>query len=533
MNLRIAVIADGGSVQRFALDSLDAIVGTDEITVFSCTNTRIRRRWLRHGAYYALNLLTVRNRLSRFVPIHSGGKKIARQVEFESLSDGGWQALPLYVIEELNRGGFDVILKFGMGLLRVPPHDALSVPILSYHHGDPDRFRGRPAGFWEIAADVPVMGQVVQIIGNQLDAGEVVAFAETKILPWSYRRTLIEAYRHSPLIINSAIRNAISGAYLQMNREGRNCRLPSNFAVFQSVGRIFARQLRRLFYGAFQEKAWRVSTADCPAGKAGQLVEDGFPDSSSWRTLPVAAGYRFYADPFFTNDPPAILVEALRARTGIGEIVQIDEAGHRPLIRELGHLSYPATARIAAGEIIVPESASWSEPRAYQGSKFVKALSVRGGERVSDPTLIEREGRIYLFGNSRTFGSNVLSLWSAASLEDEFVPHRASPIRISPEGSRMGGNIIEEGGRLFRLGQDFSGDYGDGLIFFEITELSEEAYSERVISRIHFSDRNGPHTLNVRGGQIVFDWYRNRFTPRAGLRRLKSVLQRRRPQATQ
>jgi hypothetical protein len=63
--LRLAVIVDGDAVQRFALDALDAVTGTDEITVYSCTNTRIRKRWFRHAAYYALNLLTVRK-----VPTH-------------------------------------------------------------------------------------------------------------------------------------------------------------------------------------------------------------------------------------------------------------------------------------------------------------------------------------------------------------------------------------------------------------------------------------------------------------------------------
>ena len=226
MKLKLAVIVDGDAVQRFALDALDAITGTDEIAVFSCTNTGIRRRWLRHAAYYSLNLLTVRNRLTRTVPIGAGRKKITQSKVFASDYNGAWQVRPPAIVEELN--GFDVVLKFGMGLLRVPPPEALSTPILSFHHGDPDRYRGRPAGFWEMTENAPVMGQVVQVIGNRLDAGKVVAFAETKVFPWSYRATLLEAYRHSPRIMDSAVRNAISGVYHSKRSEGRNCRLPSN-----------------------------------------------------------------------------------------------------------------------------------------------------------------------------------------------------------------------------------------------------------------------------------------------------------------
>ena len=101
----------------------------------------------------------------------------------------------------------------------------------------------------------------------------------------------------------------------------------------------------------------------------------------------------------------------------------------------------------------------------------------------------------------------------------------------------MGGGIIDRDGRLFRLGQDFSHGYGDGLILFEIDELTPNAYSERVIGRVRFSDRRGPHTLNLRGNRVAFDWYHDRFSPLAGVRRftglLRRQLARRRPTATQ
>lgn len=525
MALRIAVIADGESVQRFALNALDATEGCNEVTLFSCSNTRTRKRWLKHCAYYALNLATVRNPLTRFVPIASGNKRIARQIAFNSSYEGVWQVLPEKVIDELR--SFDVILKFGIGLLRVPSPDVLPVPILSYHHGDPDCFRGRPAGFWEMREGTSAVGQVVQVIGDKLDAGEIVAFAETKVFPWSYRKTLMEAYRHSPSIINTAIRNAIAGTYVPKSRTGRNCRLPSNWVVIGFTFRTLAHGLKRLLYGMFQEKAWNVSTAARPE----TLLHGTLPDPGTWATLQIAEGYDFYADPFFTSDPHAILVEA--PRSGIGEILKIDESGHHSLIREPGHLSYPSVARIGGREVIVPETASWCEPRVYCGGELLATLRLEAGARISDPTLFEREGRIYLFGNSRELGSGVLDLWISNSLDAEFQRHPASPIRISPEGSRMGGNILALEGRLFRLGQDLSGDYGNGLIIFEINELTPESYCERRVAEIRFTDRKGPHTLNLRGDEIVFDWYRDRVSPLAGFRRLRSALQRRRPHATQ
>jgi hypothetical protein len=521
--LKIAVIADGDRVQRFALDAMNAIEGADELTIFSCTNTRFARKWLDHGLYYALNLLTVRNPLTQQVPLSGGTKRIVRAAQFESEYDGNWQKLPARVVEALNAGGFDVVLKLGMGLLRVPAE--LRPPILSYHHGDPDLYRGRPAGFWEIVDGAPVMGQIVQVISNRLDAGEVVAFAETRVLPWSYRATLIEAFRHSPLIINQAIRNAMSGKTLPRSRGGRNCRLPSNWVTLLFALRMCGRFIQRLFYGAFVEKRWKVSTAEFGAEQVKALLEAGrVPEPRQWNDIEVAKGYTFYADPFFTSQPPALLVEAVDARSGLGEIVLVDGKAHRCVARE-GHMSYPAVARIDGREIIVPETASWSPPLIFtlrdDRLEAEGSLDV-GGERVVDGTLIEQGGRIYLFGNKRSAGANALYLWSAERLDGHFALHPASPVLVSPIGGRMGGAIIEAGNRLIRLGQDGARRYGGSLVAFEITTLTPDSYEEQAMAKIAFADRHGPHTLNLRGNEIVFDWYRESFSLLAGVRRLRA-----------
>jgi len=525
--LNIAVIADNDRVPSFALDAINAIEGTDQITVYSCTNTRLTRKWLRHACYYGLNLFTIRNALTQPVTLAQGNKRIARTISFASDYDGIWQKLPPEIVRLLNDGGFDVILKFGMGLLRVPEEAELGVPILSYHHGDPDYYRGRPAGFWETVEGRRVVGQIVQVIGNKLDAGRVVAFAETRVLPWSYRATLMESFRHSPLLINTAIRNAVSGRTLEKTSQGRNFRLPSNLQTAGFTLRMAMRMIRRLGYGAFIEKRWRVSTAPVDAADVEALIAgDAFPANATWNEGPVMTGFTFYADPFFTSQPQGILVEALEARTGLGRILMVQGDEHQYVASVPGHMSYPAVARIAGEEIVLPETSEWTDPMIYtatpEGLKARVKLRVQGSPRLVDATLFEHADTIYLFANIASEGSNSLRLWSAATLDDEFLPHPASPLRITPSGGRMGGAIAEVNGRLFRFGQDFTSSYGDGLFSFEITKMTPHEYQERRVGRIRFSDRKGPHTINLREGEIVFDWYFERFSPLAALRRLSA-----------
>jgi hypothetical protein len=523
--LKIAVIADRGKVSRFGLESLDAIRGCDEITVFSCLNTRAKRNTFRHAAYYALNLLTVRNPWTRRVPVDQGKKQVKEIVDFTSGLDGVWQTLPPEVIGRMRDGGFDVVVKLGTGLLRVPPPEVLPVPILSFHHGDPSRYRGRPAGFWEIVHGEPVMGQIVQVIGNRLDSGRVVAFAETKVFPHSYRATLVEAYRHSPLLLDTAIKCALAGEEVPIDRNGRNYRLPCNLAVARFVMGRWWRSLRRQVYGAVFEKHWHVSTAMAPRDPVSALERgELLSDPAGWRTIKPRRGYAFYADPFVSEVPSGVLVEALKSTTGRGEILLVQGESHRRVSPAGGHFSYPATMRLGDRQLVLPETASWSPPICYAMDERqlepLGPLDIDPAARIVDPTPVEHRGQVYLFGNLRSTGSNALYVWVADSISSPFRLHHLSPVRISPRGARMAGGFIRSEGRLIRLGQDFGAGYGDGIHLFEVDELSPTAFHERLIGEIRFADRKGPHTLNLGDDLVAFDWYMDRFAPLAGVRRL-------------
>lgn len=101
---------------------------------------------------------------------------------------GNWAPPPQAALDWLMANRIDAVVKFGLNLLTVPDREALAVPILSYHQSDPRSFRGRPAGFYEVAQGEPFVGQV---LSNKLDNGEVLAFAQSRVWPHSYRRTLV------------------------------------------------------------------------------------------------------------------------------------------------------------------------------------------------------------------------------------------------------------------------------------------------------------------------------------------------------
>ena len=85
----------------------------------------------------------------------------------------------------------------------------------------------------------------------------------------------------------------------------------------------------------------------------------------------------------------------------------------------------------------------------------------------------------------------------------------------------MAGGIGRFGETLVRFGQDGSGAYGNGVYAFKIAQLSSESYLEEELGSFRFRQRKGPHTVNFSPDKAVVDWYRERFSLLAGIRRFK------------
>ncbi|MFN3523110.1 MAG: hypothetical protein ACK4YQ_12750 [Phenylobacterium sp.] len=87
--------------------------------------------------------------------------------------------------------------------------------------------------------------------------------------------------------------------------------------------------------------------------------------------------------------------------------------------------------------------------------------------------------------------------------------HEANPVVIGSELARNGGRIFARGGRLFRPAQiNTHGVYGYGLNIMEISDLSLDRYTERLVHRITpegSPDLRGCHHMDVDGEVFVID----------------------------
>lgn len=254
--IKAALIIDGNSVSRWQHEALQIASDLLEIkVVLACQNTKAANNYFKHFFYYVLNYFSLKNHLTRRMKFILSSKKM---IKFDSIYEGGWQSLPEHVHDELNICDVDVVVKFGMNLLRIDNKNR-NLKILSYHHGDPSKFRGRPAGFYELLMGERSIGTVVQEISNKLDAGKVWAICHSKVYRHSYKKTAINFYSNSKFLLRKALLNIENNTPVNITSDGGNYKLPSNFLVVRFCALLFLRILNRFIYGAFYEKRWNIA----------------------------------------------------------------------------------------------------------------------------------------------------------------------------------------------------------------------------------------------------------------------------------
>mgnify|MGYP001441504466 CR=1 FL=1 len=491
---------------------------------------------LRHVFYYLLNLRSIRQpkiQIDQSILKHAE----IRYLEY-SLTDKNWAKLDEESVQTILNDSPEYIYKCGLGLLYIPT-DLEMIPIISHHHGDPRRYRGRPAGFYEILNDESVMGQIVQVLSNELDAGRILAYGESKISRWSYKKTLKDAYSVSPYVFKNAISSFRQKKEVHINASGRNYRLPTNQIVFRIFACLIIEKLKRFVYGAFFEKHWNIAIANNFLGSTQDplaLLHFACSQPQGERPIRLKNKYLFYADSFLLDDK--IFLEGLRKFDGVGELLELDPTTIRILnvIRpnQLAkkHLAYPYALKHNSTTYIYPDSSQFEAPflllRDDKFSANFKTMTIdipflRTG--VTDPSVVSIGDKFYMFGTLPE-DPGVLRLWVGddCTFSNAF-EHECSPVHIGPTGCRSGGRIFVNLGSMYRIAQDLSRRYGDGLCIYKIVTLTPSSFEECFIKSVKFERPVcGPHTFDANDSLICWDYYFESFSLLAGLRRLIAMI---------
>jgi hypothetical protein len=188
------------------------------------------------------------------------------------------------------------------------------------------------------------------------------------------------------------------------------------------------------------------------------------------------------------------------------------------------HASYPFLLQAEGAVWMIPETADLQEVRLYRAVEFPKHWRLEtillAGVPVSDPTIIERDGRWWLFGTSRGHGvDHALRAWHAPALTGPWTLHRADPVKLDVRSSRPAGTPFELDGVLYRPSQDSSRRYGGRVVINRIEVLTPDAFAESPVAAVDpFAADGYPdglHTLSAVGPRTLVDGNRVHFSPSA------------------
>ncbi len=211
----------------------------------------------------------------------------------------------------------------------------------------------------------------------------------------------------------------------------------------------------------------------------------------------------YVADPFMTidNDMYYMFFEVFNWDTYQGDIGYAESKDgyqwnyKKIILDETFHLSYPYIFKWQNEYYLIPESHEDLSVRLYKAVSFPDKWEYLGnilsGYHYIDPSLLRYNGKWWLFVAS-TPDDGVMNLYYSSNLNGEWKAHPMNPIvKLNKQINRPGGRIFTYNDHPYRLAQDGFIEYGQQVFAFEITELTEKTYSEKIVSEKPIVTRSG------------------------------------------
>lgn len=185
------------------------------------------------------------------------------------------------------------------------------------------------------------------------------------------------------------------------------------------------------------------------------------------------------------------------------------------VLEETYHLSYPYVFEDNGKVYMIPETCAAKSIRVYEAddeslTHFTYKLTLvkeSANEKdvtgsFCDSSIIKHNGSYYLHTTIVKNQINTLRLYISKSLFGPYELHLNNPELADNKYGRNGGSIICYNNNLYRIAQDCVNRYGDNIHLFQIDELNEDFYKERLVKDYLYSPdsdfhHEGGHQLNI------------------------------------
>ena len=406
-------------------------------------------------------------------------------------------------IKKILDNDLDVIVRLGFRILRGEILKSAKCGVWSFHHGDNDINRGGPAGFWEVFQNHPVTGSILQMIGEELDDGKVLAKSYSTTDPILVKRNCNNYYNKTLSFLPRKLKELHElgkDRFLEkVEKENENIKFysnrlyvkPTNSEFFRMSCSNFGKFLKRNLENTYSFEQW------------GLLFDIKKEISKSmWRYKKILPPKdRFWADPHIVtiDENYFIFIEEYLYNQSKGHIaaIKMDKEGNYDYLGKVlekdYHLSYPFVFEFENIFYMIPETASNNNIEVYKCTDFPKKWEYHGeimnNINAVDTTIFNYNNKWWMFtGVKENIGgsnSDELFLFYADSpLSNKWKPHPKNPIISDVRQARPAGKIFSSKGHIYRPSQNSSKFYGYGISINKINKITTTEYEETVITSI-------------------------------------------------
>lgn len=426
-------------------------------------------------------------------------------------------------VDQIKSQNLDFILRFGFNIIRGEILDAAKHGVWSFHHDDEQQYRGGPPGFWEIVANDPVTGVILQKLTNKLDSGLILKKGYLKTVNHSYDGQIDQLFFDASIFPLQVCRDIQHGVAHYFKNEPVKSpapifKAPLNGEMLGFLIKLLKNKIRFQIEEFFKPEFWNVGV------KKKSAVEIANEDIQATTWFPKPPKNTYFADSFgFEKDGILkILFEEYNYTSRKGIISQVDfhEGKTRKksvAIEEPFHLSYPFIFENEGEIYCVPESAKANQVRLYklENENFVFQKVLIDRFPAVDPTMFYHEGFWWLFATHRRQSNTNLFVFYADQFDGPYSQHKNNPVKMDIRSSRPAGAPFYKNGQLVRPAQDSSRTYGGQVALNQIIKLTPAEFEEipvglvKPLSKSLYS--SGLHTFSGVENYTIIDGKRFRF----------------------
>ena len=419
-------------------------------------------------------------------------------------------------LEAIRAYKLDFIVKFAFGILRGGILQAARYGVWSYHHDDPDRYRGVPPAFWEVYFRDPVSGAILQRLTEKLDGGIILRKCAVKTIFHSYKQNLSNVLSASVVMPAQVVQDLLVGQADYVDGPPSTTtapifRLPTNLQVLVFIYTCVSAFLKRQIKGLLRVDSWNVGVVNSPIHR---FTDPVFVPDVKW--LPYRQAKRFIADPFAIA-PGELLAEEFDYDLNRGYLVRLRQVGERLEVEKVlddgRHLSYPYLLKVDGAVYMIPESAASREVALYRmdtDGSFTKVCTLLSNLAALDASVIRYEGRWWMFTTDADGPKDAnLHIFYADELTGSWMAHPLNPVKMDVCSSRPAGTPFIHNGQLFRPAQNCSVTYGGAMALNRVEILTPTQFKEVTIRELRHEGQSryriGFHTLAAGDGITVVD----------------------------